>query len=129
MIHLDFLPDGIYITIYKYVMDIAIRDEVRSVLRKYLPFCGNKTNNRVVYSWMNGKPFKSLSMETDGKDLYSYKLKICTTTDDHTETVLDYTAKGLGFYSVTTSTHVNLAKKYIREEYIEMNFIRYWSML
>jgi hypothetical protein len=112
MIHLDFLPDEIYITIYKYVMDIAIRDAVRSVLRKNLLLCGNKTNSRVVYSWMNGKPFKSLSMKTDGKDLYSYKLKIGTTTDDHCKNVLDYTARGLGFYSVTTSTHVGLAKKY-----------------
>jgi hypothetical protein len=116
MIHLDFLPDGIYITIYKYVMDIAIRDAVHSVLRKNLPVCGNKTNSRVVYSWMNGKPFKSLSMRTDGKNLYSYALKIGTTTDDQCKNVLDYTAKGLMFYSVTTSTHVGLAKKHIREE-------------
>ena len=112
MIHLDLLPDEIYITIYKNVMDTAIRDVVRCVLRKNLPVCGNKTNDRVVYSWINGKPFKSLSMKTNGKDLYSYKLKIGTTTDDHCKNVLDYTARGLGFYSVTTSTHVGMAKKY-----------------
>ena len=34
MIHLDFLPEEIYKNIYKYVMDIAIRDAVRSVLRE-----------------------------------------------------------------------------------------------
>ena len=96
---------------------------------KKLPVYGNKPNSSVVYNWMNGKPFKSLSMKTDGKDLYSYKLKVGTTTNDHAKNVLDYTAKGLGFYSVTTSTHVNLAKKYIHEEYIEITFIRYWSML
>ena len=112
MIYLDLLPDEIYITIYKNVMDTAIRDVVRCVLRKNLPVCGNKTNDRVVYSWINGKPFKSLSMKTNGKDLYSYKLKIGTTTDDHCKNVLDYTTRGLGFYSVTTSTHVGMAKKY-----------------
>ena len=116
MIYLDFLPDEIYITIYKNVMDIAIRDTVRTVKRKNLPVCGNKTNSRTVYAWMNGKPFKSLSMQTDGKKLYSYALKIGTTTDDQCKNVLDYTAGGLGFYSVTTSTHVNLAKKYIHED-------------
>ena len=97
-------------------MDIAIRDTVRTVKRKNLPVCGNKTNSRVVYSWMNGKPFKSLSMITDGKKLYSYALKIGTTTDDQCKNVLDYTARGMGFYCVTTSTHVNLEKKFIRED-------------
>ena len=111
MIYLDLLPDEIYITIYKNVMDTAIRDVVRCVLRKNLPVCGNKTNDRVVYSWINGKPFKSLSMKTNGKDLYSYKLKIGTTTDNQCKKVLNYTARGLGFYSVTTITHVGLAKK------------------
>jgi hypothetical protein len=82
MIHLDLLPDEIYITIYKNVMNIAIQDAVRCVLRKTLPVFGNKTNSRVVYSWMNGKPFKSRSMRTDGKKLYSYALKIGTTTYD-----------------------------------------------
>ena len=95
MIYLDLLPDEIYITIYKNVMDTAIRDVVRCVLRKNLPVCGKKTNSRVVYNWMNSKPFKSLSMRTDGKKLYSYALKI-----------------GTMFYSVTTSTHVGKAKKY-----------------
>ena len=93
-------------------MNVAIQDAVRCVLRKTLPVFGNKTNSRVLYSWMNDKPFKSLSMQTDGKKLYSYALKIGTTTDDHCKNVLDYTARGLGFYSVTTSTHVGLAKKY-----------------
>ena len=113
MIHLDLLPDDeIYITIYKNVMDFAIRDVVRCFLRKNLPVYGNKTNSRVVYSWMNSKPFKSHSMRTDGKILYSYALKIGTTTDNQCKNVLDYTARGLGFYSVTTSTQVGMPKKY-----------------
>ena len=92
-------------------MNIAIRDAVCSVLRENLPVYANKTNSRVVYNWINGKPFKSLSMRTDGTKLYSYALKIGTTIDGY-KNVLDYTAKGLMFYSVTTSTHVGLAKKY-----------------
>ena len=110
LVHLDLLPDEIYITIYKNVMNIAIQDAIRCVLRENLPVYGNKTRSRVVYCWMNDKPFKSLSMWTDGKKLYSYALKIGTTTDDQCKNVLDYTAKGLGFYSVTTSTHVGMAK-------------------
>ena len=112
MKYLDLLHDGLYITIYKNVMDTAIRDVVRCVLRKNLPVYGNKTNSRVVYNWMNDKSFKSLSMRTDGKKLYSYALKIGTTTDNRCKNVLDYTTRGLGFYSVTTSTHVGMAKKY-----------------
>ena len=114
MIYLDLLPDEIYITIYKNVMDTAIRDVVRCVLRKNLPVYSNKTNSRVVYCGMNDKSFKSLIKRTDGKKLYSYALKIgtSTTTDNQCKNVLDYTTRGLGFYSVTTSTHVGLAKKY-----------------
>ena len=55
MIHLDLLPDKIYITIYKNVMNIAIQDAVRCVLRK-------------KYCWMNTKPFESRSMRTNGKN-------------------------------------------------------------
>jgi hypothetical protein len=51
-------------------------------------------------------------MRTNGKILYSYALKIGTTTDNQCKNVLDYTARGLGFYSVTTSIHVGKAKKY-----------------
>jgi hypothetical protein len=111
MIHLDLLPGEIYITIHKNVMNIAIQEAVRCVLRKNSPVFGNKTNSRVVYCWINDKPFKSLCMRTDGKKLYSYALKIGTTTDDQCKKVLDYTAKGLMFYSVTTSTRVGMAKK------------------
>ena len=92
-------------------MDAAIRDAVRCVVRKRLPVYGNTTNSGVVYSWMNQKPFKALSMRTDDNKLYSYALKIGTTIDGYKH-VLDYTSKGLGFYSVTTSIHVGLAKKY-----------------
>ena len=78
-------------------MNIAIQDAVRCVLRK-------------KYCWMNTIRITNYA-DKRGK-LYSYALKIGTTTDDHCKNVLDYTARGLGFYSVTTSTHVGMAKKY-----------------
>ena len=79
-----------------------------------MPKYGKKTNKNVVWSWMNNKPLKSSGMHTDGKDLYSYNLLIGYTIPslDDAKFVKDYTASGLGFYSMTTSTHVNLAKRY-----------------
>ena len=59
---------------------------------------------------MNGMPWKSLNMRTDGNLLYSYMLKIGHTDLNGEKVVLDYTAKGLGFYSNTTSCHVNRSK-------------------
>ena len=110
MLYLDFLPDEIYISIYKIVMNTAIRDDVRCSVRKNFPMYGDKTNSRVVYLWKDNKLLKSLHMSTDGRDLYSYTLKIGTTSDQYKH-VLDYTTKGLMFYSVTTSIHVGMAKK------------------
>ena len=49
---------------YKIVMDTAIRDAVRCSVRKNFSVYDNKTNSRVVYLWMNNKPFKSLCMST-----------------------------------------------------------------
>ena len=61
--------------------------------------------------WVNGQsgrtPNKSLS--TDGKDLYSYKLKIGYTNDYGQKVVLKYTTRYNSFVSTTTSRHVNLA--------------------
>ena len=61
--------------------------------------------------WVNGQsgrtPNKSLS--TDGKDLYSYKLKIGYTNDSGQKVVLKYTTRYNSFVSTTTSRHVNLA--------------------
>ena len=43
--------------------------------RKQIKKQGHKTNHNVVQAWMNDKPFKSLRMSTDGKDLFSYNLE------------------------------------------------------
>ena len=81
--------------------------------RSLLVRIGNKTNQSVVWHWMNGLPFKSLRMSTDGRDLFSYQLQIGH-TEWHTDekVVRDWTAGGIGFFSQTTSTHVNLSRRY-----------------
>ena len=52
-------------------------------------------------------------MSTDGVDIYSYNLPIGHTISENKDKILlDYTAKGLGYYSQTTSTQVNKCRKY-----------------
>ena len=81
--------------------------------RSSLVRIGNKTNQAVIWHWMNGLPFKSLRMSTDGRDLFSYQLQIGHTEWDTDEKVVrDWTAGGIGFFSQTTSTHVNLSRRY-----------------
>ena len=114
--YLDYLPDDIMLIIYQHVHDRAVDDTVklarRRITRQEIPVWGKKTNSRVIYSWMNGKPFKSLNMFTNGLELYSYALKIGRTDPDGSKVLRDHTAKGLGYYSHTTSHHVNLARPY-----------------
>lgn len=55
-------------------------------------------------------PNKSLT--TDGKDLYSYNLKIGYTNEQGQKVILKYTTEYDNFVSVTTSRHVNLASYY-----------------
>eukprot|EP01051_Picozoa_sp_SAG22_P003282 SAG22_NODE_158_length_16966_cov_26.252446_1_plen_119_part_00 len=74
------------------------------------PYSGKYTNNRVIYSWMNNKPWHSLSMNTNGKSIYSYCLEIGKTDEKGDKVLLDYTAPGLGYHSHTTSHHVNLTR-------------------
>jgi hypothetical protein len=109
--YLDMLPEELFQMVYKHTQDDAIQDCVRVAKRRSLPYEGKKTNSRCCWSWANGQPFKSLRMSTDGKKLYSYAL--CVGDTDGSEKVLyDYTAGGLGFYSQTTSQHVNIARRY-----------------
>eukprot|EP01050_Picozoa_sp_SAG11_P003085 SAG11_NODE_167_length_13647_cov_7.705049_8_plen_121_part_00 len=110
--YLDWLPDDVLNMVYKYVNDRAIADALKIAKRKQIPCTGYRTNNRVIYSWMNNKPWHSLSMRTDGKSIYSFNWKIGETDEKNTKLLKDYTAKGLGYYSHTTSHHVNLARPY-----------------
>ena len=107
--HLDYLPDDIMLKIY---LDDTVKLAQRHTTRREIPVKGKKTNSRVIYSWMNGKPFKSLNMFTNGLELYSYALMIGRTDPDGSKVLRDYTAKGLGFYSQTTSQQVNLVVPY-----------------
>jgi len=67
------------------------------------------TNEQVIAAWINGKAAKSSNgnLSTDGDRLKSYALTIGFT--DGIKVAVDYTAKSGRFYSVTTSSHVNLA--------------------
>ena len=68
-------------------------------------------NSDVVRAWAYGNIASTKNLTTNGRDLYSYQLLIGFTSDDGERVVLDYTAPGGHFFSVTTSQHVNLAKR------------------
>ena len=61
--------------------------------------------------WVTNQPGKTYnkSLITDGKDLYSYRLKIGYTDEQGQKVILKYTAEYNNFVSTTTSRHVNLA--------------------
>ena len=107
--YLDMLPDDPYIKIFEQVNRNTLKDAALLGNRRNIPKQGVKTNHMVIWNWMNGRPFKSLRMSTDGKDMYSYNLKIGH-TDDNKKVLHDFTAGGLGYCSHTTSHHVNLAR-------------------
>jgi hypothetical protein len=68
-------------------------------------------NEQVVENWIWNLPAHSHNgnLHTDGKDLYSYSLKIGY-TDMWQKFALNYA--GNNFVSMTTSKHVGLAKRY-----------------
>jgi hypothetical protein len=68
-------------------------------------------NEEVCVFWLWNMPAHSGNMRTDGKDLYSYGLKIGY-TPDWRKVVVNYTAGGKAFRSMTTSHHVGIAAKY-----------------
>ena len=68
------------------------------------------TNEKVIENWKQGKQGKSLHMETDGKSLFSYEMKIG-------QTLVNGEKQGLNvqrpyFYSQTTSKHVGIVRRY-----------------
>ena len=107
--YLDLLPDDVLNIIYRYVHDRAMADTIKKAKRKMLPCRGHRTNSKVIWSWMNDKPWYSLNMRTDGQSIYSYHLEIGK-TEDGEKVCLNYTASGLGCYSHTTSCHVGMCK-------------------
>ena len=77
--YLDLLPDELYIKIFEMVRFETLQEAARAGRRKLLPKHGHRTNQAVVWHWMNGRPWYSLSMATDGRSLYSYSMKIGVT--------------------------------------------------
>jgi hypothetical protein len=78
------------------------------------------TNESVVENWYNGISGKSLNMDTDGKSLFSYEMKIGETHIVKEAGFLTKKKVGLNvqspfFYSQTTSHHVGLVKRYADE--------------
>ena len=67
-------------------------------------------NAEVVDRWVQGCEGFTRSLKTDGRDLWSYDLKIGTTCDTTGKILIDYTADGGWFISQTTSSHVGLAR-------------------
>ena len=79
------------------------------------------TNSQVITAWANGKPANSGHLSTDGCKLYSYALQTGEWIDG-LPVVWNFTARtdmnpfghkvpSEGFYSMTTSHHVSLARR------------------
>jgi len=71
------------------------------------------TNKQVVEAWGNGRCSSSNNLHTDGMGLYSYNLLIGYTTEQFQKVLIDYTAKGGEFVSMTTSSkHIAPAREF-----------------
>ena len=110
----DLLPPDVVEVIVGQVHKMNFRDSVL----KFEPFRDTKcriksrrTNDSVIHAWMLGVKHKTAHLETDGDMLFSYNLMIGLKHMGR-RVVLDYTARGIGLQSQTTSTHVNKAKQY-----------------
>ena len=74
----------------------------------------------VLWCWPHDFPHpegntrQTTTLHTDGKKLFSYGWCIGHTKDEK-KRVLEYTAKGLGFLSHTTSCHVGIANRHINK--------------
>ena len=79
------------------------------------------TNENIAYYWRKGTPAANSRQcyTTDGKDLYSYQLKIGTTNAQGEKVLFDYTANGIKYYSQTTSCHVGKSRQYA--DWIQVN--------
>jgi hypothetical protein len=78
-------------------------------------------NTEVVQAWLKGRKAKSQNirggLSTDGFYLYSYHVVIAEGSKAYGRRIYDYTKGGkAGFYSMTTSRHVRLAKRALESE-------------
>ena len=68
-------------------------------------------NGQVIAAWLRGDIAGSANLTTNGKDIYSYQLKIGETRNGE-KVAFDYTSGGLReYYSQTTSKHVGMIKR------------------
>eukprot|EP01050_Picozoa_sp_SAG11_P060123 SAG11_NODE_39350_length_234_cov_7.200000_1_plen_70_part_01 len=67
--HLDILPDDVYRKIYEHVRRPTLELAATKGRRRQILKIGQKTNQAVIWHWMNDRPFKSLRMSTDGNEL------------------------------------------------------------
>lgn len=68
-------------------------------------------NSACAQAWADGKSGASNRMHTDGKNLYSYALRIGYTDLNGNKVLYDYGKKGFR-KSVTTTQHVSVARQY-----------------
>ena len=74
-------------------------------------------NYQVIRQWVRGFSAEnfgsngSATLSTDGRDLFSYNLKIGYTTEKGNKVVKLYNAKSGNFKTNTTSKHVSMAVK------------------
>ena len=67
-------------------------------------------NQDVIRSFAWGKRAATPNLQTDGRSLWSYNLKIAQRTPEGV-VVGDFTSPGGGFHSMTTSKHVGMAQR------------------
>jgi hypothetical protein len=79
------------------------------------------TNENIAYHWRKNEAAVNSTQcyTTDGRDLYSYALKIGTTNEQGEKILFDYTANGIKYYSQTTSCHVGKSRQYA--DWIQVN--------
>ena len=73
------------------------------------------TNSQVINSFLNGSASRAGSLTTDGNALFSYNLKIAEWVEGRGLIVYDFTSTGQAFVSQTTSQHVGLIKREVRD--------------
>ncbi len=76
------------------------------------------SNDNVIHAWIHGlsarngrRSLRSVSYPNGSAELFSYGLKIGERTKSGAMVIGDFTAPANGFHSMTTSKHVNLAKR------------------
>lgn len=72
-------------------------------------------NDDIPKAWKEGRPARTPTYWTDGTSLYSYDVRIGTTDEEGRKVLLEYTARGGGWVSATTSKHVGYARPYADE--------------